>query len=328
MPSKQGAIQPLYDINGYLAEADQWELGLIGSKVLPTVSVEGETGEYAKIKLTTGNLLKREVNLQRAPTGTTARGDFAWETDTYATKEFSYEIPVGRVDKLRAMPYFDAQVFAAKMAKRKLMLEFEIMTAATTFSTANYGSATNSSTAYTVANLATFDLGLDIDAIKEVLSGKGEPDTDLSVVMSNSVFKRARASTKLQNRLRGIGVSSDTILNVDAAAVAEALGVKEVLVGKNYYDTAAEGIAYSGSAIWGNTYIWVGRLGTAGSVSSLLSGASQYNLMWSKFGSAMAAYEYEEPQTKSMVVGVEEYRTATGKVVNANAGALLATQYS
>ena len=328
MPYAQGSVRHRGDIAAAVMESEGWEPGLIGSKVLPTVTTEDETGEYPKFKLATGNLLKREANILRAPGAASARGDFGYEWDTYSTKEFSFEMPVDRVEKLKADRYFDAQVIAARIAKRKLLIERELTAAATTFSTTNYGSATNSGTAYTLANIASFDLGLDIDAMKNILVSKGEADQDLSVVMSNAVFQRARASTKLQNRLRGIGVSSDTILNVDAAAVAEALGVKEVLIGKNYYDSAAEGVAYSGSAIWGNTYVWVGRLGASGSVTSMLSGAAQYNIVWSKFGAELSAYEYDEPQTKSVVVGVEEYRTTDGKVVNANAGTLLETQFS
>jgi hypothetical protein len=328
MPYSQGATRHRGDIAAAVMESEGWETGLIGSRVLPTITTEDETGEYPKFKLATGNLLKREANILRAPRAASARGDFGYEWDTYSTKEYSFEMPVGRVDKIKASRYFDAEVIAARLAKRKLLLEREIMAAATTFSTANYGNATNSGTAYTIAQIANFDVGLDIDAIKEVLNGKGESDTDLSVVMSNQVFTRLRASTKLQNRLRGIGVSSDTILNVDTTAVAEALGVKEVIVGKNYYDTAAEGVAYSGSAIWGNTYIWVGRLGSSGNVTSMLSGAAQYNIIWNKFGGEFSVFEYEEPQIKSMVLGVEEYRTTSGQIVNANAGALLATQYS
>jgi hypothetical protein len=144
--------------------------------------------------------------------------------------------------------------------------------------------------------------------------------------MSDDVFVRVRASTKMQNRLRGIGVSADTILNVDTAAIAEALGVKEVLVGKAYYDTAGEGKAASTSAIWGNTNIWVGNLANGGGLSSMLSGGAQYTITWSRFASDIGTFEYEEPQTKSLITGVEEYRTE--KVVNANAGTLIATQYS
>jgi hypothetical protein len=314
------------DISGVVVEAGSWEENLIGSRVAPVVNVSTKDGQYPKFKLGTGNLLKRETAINRAPGSSYARGSLAYEQDTFATKEYGFELPLDYVDRKDTARFFDAAVITAEQAKRKILLDYEIRTAAMTFSTGNYGSATNSGTAYTLANIATFDVGLDIDAAKGRLLGKGESDNQLSVVMSHDVFTRVRASTKLQNRLRGIGVSADTILRVDEQAVAEALGVKEVLVGKNYYDTAAEGLAFASGAIWNNTYVWVGRLGSAGTPAAMLNGGSQYTLNWSEYGPVLAVFEYEEAQTNSTIIRASQH--VTEKVVNANAGTLIATQYA
>jgi len=314
------------DISGVVVEAGTWEENLIGSRVAPVVNVSAKDGQYPKFKLGTGNLLKRETALNRAPGSSYARGSLAYEQDTYATKEYGFELPLDYVDRKDTARFFDAAVITAEQAKRKILLDYEIRTAAMTFSTGNYGSATNSGTAYTIANIATFDVGLDVDAAKGRLLGKGESDNQLSVVMSHDVFTRIRASTKLQNRLRGIGVSADTILRVDEQAVAEALGVKEVLVGKNYYDTAAQGLAFASGAIWSNLYLWVGRLGSAGTPAAMLNGGSQYTLNWSEYGPVLSVFEYEEPQSNSTIIRASQH--VVEKVVNANAGTLIATQYA
>jgi len=314
------------DISGVVVEAGSWEQNLIGSLVAPVVNVEAKDGQYPKFKLGTGQLLKREVALNRAPGAHYPRGSLAYEQDTYATTEYGFELPLDYVNRKDTARFFDAALITAEQAKRKILLDYELRAAAMTFSTANYGAGTNSGTAYTIANLATFDVGLDIDDAKSRLLGKGESDNELSVVLSNDNFKRLRASTKLQNRLRGIGVSSDTILNVDAQAVAEALGVKEVLVGKNYYDTASEGLAFASAAIWGNTYIWVGRLGAAGTPAAMLNGGAQYTLNWSEYGPVLGVFEYDEPQTNSTIIRASQH--VTEKVVNANAGTLITTQYA
>jgi hypothetical protein len=322
----QGGVTFRADIAGVVSEASEWESNLIASRVAPVINVPTQEGQYPKFKLTSGNLLKRASNLRRAPSSAHSRGSLAFEWDNYATYEYTHELPLDATVKKNMARFFDASVIVAQQAKRKLLLDWEIRAAALTFSTGNYGSATNSATAYTVANLATFDIGLDIDAAKGVLLGKGESDQDLTVVMSHNVFTRARASTKLQNRLRGIGVSSDTILNVDEAAVAEALGVKQVLVGKNYYDTALQGVTFSGSAIWGDTYVWVGKLGEAGSPEQMLKGGAQYTLNWSDYGAPLGIWDYEEPQTSSTIIRAGQF--VNEKVINGNAGTLIATQYS
>lgn len=321
-----GGVKFRADISGMVMETSGWEAGLIATKVLPVVNVPAKDGQYPKFKLASGNLLKRETALQRAPGSHYARGSLAYEQDTYSTQEYGFELPLDATIKADTSRYFDASVVIANQAKRKPLLEQEIRAAAATFNTTNYGAATNSIVAYTIANIATIDVGLDVDLAKEVLLGLGESDADLSVVMSKAVFNRLRASTKLQNRLRGIGIASDTILQVDEAAVAEALGVKQVLIGKNYYDTALSGQAFVSGAIWSNTYVWVGRLGNAGGPEQMLNAGAQYTLNWSEYGPPMAVFEYEEPQTNSVVFRAAHH--VTEKVVNANAGTLIATQFA
>ena len=314
------------DISGVVVEAGTYEEGLIGARVAPVANVPTKDGQYPRFRLGTGNLLQREANLNRAPGAHYARGSLAYEQDTYATAEYGFELPLDYVDRADTSRFFDAAVITADQAKRKILLDYEIRVAEMTFNQTNYGTATNSGTAYTLANIATFDVGLDVDIAKGRLLSKGESDNALSVVMSRDVFTRIRASTKLQNRLRGIGVAADTILQVDEQAVAEALGVKEVLIGKNAYDTAAEGLAFSTDNIWNNTFIWIGRLGSAGTPAAMLNGGSQYTLNWSEYGPVLSVFEYEEPQSNSTVIRASQH--VVEKVVNANAATLLATQFA
>ena len=297
-----GAATFRADLAGVVLQTTDWESGLTASRVLPVVNVPVKDGTYPVFQLKGGQLLKRTQNVRRANGSTSARSTLSYDSDTYSTVEYSHEIPVDYNTIKDMSRFFAVESTTALIAKRKLLLEWEIRAAAATFNTTNYGSATNSDTAYTIANIATFDIGLDIDKAKARLRANGESDANCSVVLSNDVFIRARASTKMQNRLRGIGVSSDTILGVDEQAFAEALGVKEVIVGKNYYDTAGENVAASMSAIWSNTYVWVGKLGAAGSPESMLTGGAQFTLNWSQFGPPMGVFSYEEPQTNSRVI--------------------------
>lgn len=322
----QGGYKFRADLSGAVQEASQWEAGLIGLRAAPIVNVDTKDGQYPKFTLNASGLLKREQNIRRAPGARSARGSVAYSYDTYSTSERSYELPLDRTVAADTKRFFNAATINADLCKRKILLEHELAVASLTFSTSNYGSATNSDTAYTIANIATFDVGLDIDKAKNRLRQKGEGANNLTAVMSDEVFIRLRASTKLQNRLRGIGVSADTILNVDEQAVAEALGLKEILVGKSYYDTAAEGVANSLSAIWSNTYIWVGRVEAGGTPEAMLRGGAQYTLNWAEFGPALAVFEYEEPQSKSTIIGAEQH--VSEKCVNGNAGTLVATQYA
>jgi hypothetical protein len=314
------------DLSGVVVQTSDWEKTLIGQRVAPVVNVDAKDGQYPVFDKTTAGLLKRRSNIQRANSAGYARGSSSWSQDTYSTQEYGYEIPIDYNTIKEMSRFFSVEQITAMLAKRVPMLEHEIRVAAMTFNTSNYGAATNSGTAYTIANIASFDVGLDIDLSKERLRAKGESADGLSVVMSSNVFSRIRGSTKLQNRLRGIGIASDTILNLDEQAVAEALGVKEVLIGRNYYDVALENITFSGSAIWSDTYIWVGKLGTGGTPEGMLAGGSQFTLNWSQYGSVLNVFTYDQPEINSEIVRASHH--VTEKVVNANQGDLIATQYS
>ena len=321
-----GAATFRADLAGVVLQTSEWEGGLIAPRVLPVINVPAKDGTYPVFQLKGGQLLKRAQNIRRANGGASSRSTVSWDSDTYSTSEYSHEIPIDYNTIKDMGRFFAVESVTAMLCKRKPLLEWEIRAAAATFNTTNYGTATNSATAYTIGNIATFDIGLDIDSAKTRLRANGETDNNLSVIMSNDVFIRARASTKMQNRLRGIGVSSDTILGVDEQAFAEALGVKEVIVGKNYYDTAGENVTASTSAIWNNTYVWVGKLGTGGSPESMLMGGAQFTLNWSEFGPPMGVYSYEEPQTNSRVIKAAHH--VTEKVINSNQGTLIASQFS
>lgn len=314
------------DLTGALVEQGSgWEKNLIGTRALPVINVETKTGLYPKFELAGGNLLRNEVKA-RAPYTAFPRGTRAFTQDTYATVEYGFEEAVDDTIQKDMARFFDAETLSAKLALRKVQLGHEIRAATLINSTTNFGSATNSGTAYTIANIATFDIGLDVESALNRLRQNGEDASNATVIMSDNVFIRARASTKLQNRLRGIGVSSDTILSVTEQAVAEALGVKEVLVGRAYYDASNEGAAYSATAIWSDTYVWVGNVGSAGGVQNMFGGGAAFTLNWGAYGPPLAVETYRDEKITSDIVRSKQH--VTEKVVNGNAGTLIGTQYS
>jgi hypothetical protein len=237
--------------------------------------------------------------------------------------EYGYEEAVDDTVTLDVARFFDAEVIAAKLAKRKLLLAHELRVAAKLFDNSTF-TATNSGTAYTTANLATFDVGADVQEAADRLLAKGESVTNLSVIIPYPVWTRIRASTKFQNRLRGAGISSDTILNASTQAAAEVFGVSQVLIGRASYDTAPEGVAFAAGNVWANTFIWVGSVTQAS--AGFFGGGAGFTLNWSEYGPAIGVSTYREEAIKSNIVRASQYTAE--KVVNANAGQLITTQYS
>jgi hypothetical protein len=310
------------DLAGHVFETAGWEANLIGSRVLPIVNVAAQQGQYPVFKKTKGQLLKRSVKA-RAPYSAFPRDSMSFEQDTYNCVEWGNEAAVDDTIAKNVSRFFDAEVIATAQARRKLLLDYELRTAAAVFNTSNF-SATNSGTAYTVGNLATFDFALDVESLKDALIGQGE--TPNTIVIPYQVWARIKASTKFQNRLRGSGLSSDSILNVSAESAAEVLELENVIIARSVYDIAGEGQTFSSSLIWANTYCWVGKVTNAGTPAAMLQGGAGYTLNWSQFGPAIGVSTYRDERVKSDVVRAEQ--CTAEKIVNAAAGQLLTTQYS
>lgn len=322
MPYSNGAAVYRGDLAGHVFETADWEKGLIGDKIAPIVNVDVPEGQYPKFLKKEGQLLKREVKA-RAPLGAFPRGTNAYTYDTYTCQEWGFEAPVDDTLAKKMKRFFDAELVSAQIARRKLLLDYEIRVAAMTTSTSNYDS-NNSSTAYTVANLATFDVGLDVDTAKDLLISRGEsPNT---AVIPYQVWTRIKASTKFQNRCRGLGFSSDAILNITPEAASEVFELDNVFVPKCAYDGAGENVAFSSTLIWANTYIWVGKITPVSSPAGMLMGGSQYTLNWSAFGPPVGIFTYRDEPIKADIVRAEQH--VAEKVVNTSAATLIGTQYA
>ena len=310
------------DIAGVLEQSKDWENGLIGTKVMPVLNVPVRAGQYPTFLLKEAQLLKQGAK-QRAVGGAYPRATQSFPQDTYTAIEYGIENTIDDVVTADMARFFDAEVIAGKLSQRSLMLAHELRVAAKIFDNSVF-TATNSATAYTAANIATFDFGADVDDCKDRLLAKGESIDNLRVVLSSPVYNRIKASTKFQNRLRGAGVSSDTFLNVGLAAAAEALGVQEVLIGRSSYDSANEGAAFSSSNIWSNTLAWVGSVADGG--AGYFGGSAGYTLSWSEYGPVIGVTTYRDETIRSNVVRSSHY--VAEKVVNSNAAQLITTQYS
>jgi hypothetical protein len=310
------------DIAGVVEQAKDFEAGLIGTSVMPILNVPVRAGQYPSFVLKEGQLLKSDVKA-RSPYSAYARGNRSFVQDSYLALEYGYEESVDDTVVLDVARFFDAEVLAAKLAKRKLLLAHELRVAAKLFDNTVF-TATNSGTAFTTANLATFDAAQDVQEAIDRLLAKGESVTNLSVIIPYPVWTRIRASTKFQNRLRGAGISSDTILNASTEAAAEVFGVASVQIGRASYDTAPEGVAFAAGNVWANTFMWVGSVTQAS--AGYFGGGAGFTLNWSEYGPAVGVSTYREEAIKSNIVRASQYTAE--KVVNANAGQLITTQYS
>jgi ketosteroid isomerase-like protein len=244
------------DINTYVLQAAQTENLLIGQKVLPPIQQPSRAGIYPKITIASGGLLRRD-NSERAMDGSYNEINRKTVTDTYTTLDRGLEERVDDAYAADMSRFFDANVIAAKMVLRNMLIGHEIRCAARVFDPAVFP-ATNSTVAYTEANLATIDFTRDVLEAIDRLTGKGViPNT---MVLNRGVFNRLRRSARLQTYLYG-NLPSGLQRIVTAQDIAGAFGLDNVYIAEAKFDTSKTGAATSSlSYIWSNNYVWLGNV--------------------------------------------------------------------
>lgn len=340
------SARPRQELAMAIVEGQNSVDNLIGDKILPQFPITRRTAHIIKATLadTLGLRIIADAKFIHAPGTKFERAVAKFGDDTLSVTLRGEEIVVPNEVKLDYAEYLDVEAFWVARWGQTAALTNEYLDAAAIFNTTTFGSATNSAVAYTTANLATISFFADVIASIRRVKAKGEvPDT---VVMSGPVFERIRQAATVQAYAAGtLRPGMEANLNTIQMALAE-YGIKQVLVGDSYYNTAADGATPSLSQIWSNTYIWVGRAGNGGgsadtsgvSVPSL--GGVGANVYWdgyvggipstdvnaTPFAGGNYVESYPDLSIDSMIVRVK--MSNLPYVGNARAGDLIATQYS
>ena len=314
------------DLAGVVEEAFLQSTLYLGAKAMPPLPVPNQFGQYPVVKKNTGNLLRNEAK-SRGYGGNYPRIQRQYENDNYSCQEYGIEAIVDDSNRENLSRFFDLESSETRWAYRQVQLAHELRVKTTLFNRATFN-ATTSATAYTAANVIGngvngFDVGLDIDIAKQAIQSRGENVQGLTLVMSLNIFNIIRASNKLQNRVRGT-ISTDSQLTLDKQSIADALQVKEILVGAAAYDTSAQGTTTTMSNIWTDDYIWLGTVVPSAGPSDYFAGGVGYTLFWSQDTDFVTVESYRQEQIRSEIIRSRQF--SAEKVVLSTAGQLLATQ--
>ncbi len=306
------------DINTLLTEGVDAENMLIGEQVCPVFESEVQQGQYPIFKLGLGELLNNDVGT-RTPGATYGRITRAYNVGTFDCLDRGLEEVVDDGYSSNVGRFFDAEVAAARQTKLQVRLGHEKRVAAALMNTTNFGNATNSNVAYTEALIATINVPLDVLAGIDSIKQRGVMPNAL--VMSDQVFNRIRRSTILQNYMRG-NRPSDSLILLTPDMMAQSLGLEKVYVGASGINANKKGQAYSGSALWGNTYMFLGKIASG----DFMNGGALRTIVWNKEGGIWVTESYREEFRRSNVIRVRQ--NTQEAAIDLNAGYLIATQYS
>ncbi len=306
------------DINTLLTEGTDADKFLIGEKVAPVYESPVQQGQYPKFQLALGELLNNDAGT-RTPGASYGRVKRAYTSDTFDCLDRGLEEVVDDAYARNVSRFFDAEVAAAKQTLLQIKLGHEYRVAAMFQNTTNFGTAVNSNVAYTEALLTTINFPLDVLAAYDALAARGViPNT---IIMSNPVFNRLRRSTILQNYVRG-NRPTDSNLLLRPEDLAAALNIENIYVGYSAINSKQKGQPFSGTPIWNNTYVWVGKTASG----DFMNGGAARTIVWNQEGGIWVTESYREEQKRSNIVRVRQ--NTSEKAIDTNAGYLIATQYS
>jgi len=294
------------DLMELVVEYNFEELGLMAEVVAPTVLVSGTSGEYP--------VLPREVmgkipDTRRQSDGSFRRGTWDWNSDSYFTREYGYEMSVDLTQALRNRKYIDEEAWSAALAKQGILLNRESRVASalmneTTFSgTANLLTLTNewddASNATPWANVeAAAQKLLAKCGIRKKFATLVLPSYAIDyVVRADEIINNAKYTENLLLKPREVQIQF----------LASYFGVKNIIEVASLYDASGLGKDASFAEGWNEDY---GML-------CVIEASARPNLMhrsviiqptWSEYAQDLLIEDYRSPETRSHVYRALEYR--------------------
>jgi hypothetical protein len=321
MPYTNAQATPRADIAALVMQANSdFNKLFIGDQILPVKTEDVKRGIYMKAKLANAELLNGDAQ-PRESGAAYNRVNRKYDTDLYDAQEYGLDVAIDDSYEEEVERFMNLEATEAMLLERSLRISYEVRVAAAVFNATTF-TATNSSVAYTVANLATMDIVSDVDAAKGRLLRKGIIPN--AVIMSYDVFQRARRSTLLQNQIFGVvprAAGQRMLPGVED--VARALGIDNLYIGQAPYNQYQKGQTYNGGFIWNNTYV---------SVAQVMGGEYQAGgigrtIQWSRDTTGLFTPEtYRDDRIRSNVLRVRQH--VAEKIIDETAAELITTQYA
>lgn len=310
---------PRPELSTFLEEAQGMEQNLFAHMVMPVYDSPRRTGEYPRIKIEKGELLRKEVT-ERAPRAAYKQVTRKTEWDNFACREYGLEELVDEVESREMQNFFQMEVLAAKFIRRAIMLDYETRVASKIMNPGTF-TATNGAAAYTEGNLDNIEFDKDIfDALERMSERATIPNT---MIMSQKIFNLIRRSTQLQTFMYGNLPDGNRRL-IRPADLGEVFGIPNVFIAKAYYDDAESGQVMDLKNCWGDDYIALldvqgGDFERGGVGRTIVWGADSE-------GGLYTSESYRESSTRGDCVRVRMHTDE--KVINELCGELITTQHA
>lgn len=235
--------------------------GYIARKVLPTIDVASQSGNFGKIPLAQ---LLQQRDTKRAPGSGYARGQFTFDVSTYACEEHGAEEPVDDREAKMYGEYFDAELIATRRAYNAVLRNAEQRVADAIFNTTTW---TGASLYTDVSGTPWATIGSAVPltnveaAVQKVYDGSGLWPNAL--IINRKVFRNLRNTTQVIDRIASSGAGNRNLASdVTIDMLAQAFDLDYIIVAGGSTNSAKEGQTATPSQIWSSTYAMVCKVAT------------------------------------------------------------------
>jgi hypothetical protein len=228
----------------------------IGAQVFPVLDTMKQGGQYGLFEL--GQLLQKR-NTSRAAGGGYARGNFNFNTNTFATSENGFEIVVDDREAAQYRDYFDAEFFGTLLCLDIILRNQEIRIADDLMTTSTFGSGFNAAAAQPWTNQSGATPIEDVMAAKMAFFANTGLWPNVGIC-SKCTFLRLKDTEEIVDRIKYSGHDDPKQAKITQQAVAESLDIPRLLVSGAAQNTAAEGLAPVIASIWNSDYFLLARV--------------------------------------------------------------------
>lgn len=281
----------------YMLEASQ--RGFVGLRAMPIFEVDEQSADYPVIPL---EALLKLPETRRAARGAYNRGDYEFETGTYACEEHGWEEPVDDSEARLYRRYFNAEEVAVMRAMDVILRSQEKRIADMLLNESNFSVDDVSNEWDDTSNATPRD---DVkDGASTMHSNTGVWPNVL--IISKTIFDNLMTCDQVNDNIKYTTPILYQPMDVQRRLLAQFFDLDDVLIGDAVYDSADKGQSFSASAIWGTEHGMLARIATR--PNDLREPCLGRTFLWTTDSPANVVVEqYREEQVRSNIYRARHY---------------------
>ena len=271
----------------------------IGTRVLPIFQTKKKASIFPAI---TRESITRDADTKRAPRGNYNRDGFQAKDRQYNCEEYGLEGPLDDGERNMYASDFDAELTTVQIVTRRVLQAQEKRIVAQVFNTGVFtGAALFTDNSAAPWDNAATDVVAQVRAAREKVRSNSGIDPQ-NLICSKANIDRLLLNTGVKDAIKYVArLTEAEILN----ALADILGVKNIIVGKAIYNSAKEGKSFISADVWSDDFAMVAVIGASERLSDPSMGRT---FLWTQDSPENATVEqYRDDAARSDIFRVRQH---------------------